>query len=270
VFVSIFNFSNLDYNNLIPMDQPNHQQLSNDLANLPAIPMAQLARNMQVGDLIFIRVATKPIHALADVTGAWTNHVGVVIHLDGNDPHIGESTFPFSRTTTFSKFVARSERGRIAVARLKTDLTPQQIEQVQLAAHRRKGVLYDISFNFHSRRQFCSRYAHEIINEATGISVGKVETLKELADQPNVKSWIMQIWFFGCVPWGLKTMTPISLLRSEEMQHVFYGNAIMNRPSLQRTVLQVTEQLLIKSARVLYGAAMFALKKFLGSLQKTT
>jgi|GEM_PF-116886 len=253
------------------MDIPFHQLISDELANLPAMPVAQLAKKIQVGDLIFIRVVAKPFHVLADVTGGWTNHVGVVIHVDGKEPHIGESTFPFSRTTTLSKFIARSERGRIAVARLKTDLTPKQIKHIQLAAHQRKGVLYDTRFNFHSSRQFCSRYAHEIINEATGISIGKLETLKELViSQPNFKVWIMKLWYFGFVPWELKTMTPVSLLRSAEMQSIFYGNALINPGIVQRALRYVAEQIVFKPIRLFYASAMPALKKRISNLHKTT
>lgn len=250
------------------MDIHFNQLISNEVASLPAMPVAQLAKNLQVGDLIFIRVVAKPFHVLADVTGGWTNHVGVVIHIDGKEPHIGESTFPFSRTTTLSKFVARSERGRIAVARLKTNLTPKQIKHIQLAAHQRKGVLYDTRFNFHSSRQFCSRYAHEILREATGISIGRLETLKELViSQPNFKVWIMKLWYFGFVPWGLKTMTPISLLRSPEMQPVFYGNAVINPGIVRRSVRYVVAQIVFKPVRLFYVSARLTLKK---GLHKTS
>ena len=80
-------------------------------AALPAAAQATLTalqRDMQVGDLVFIRVEALPFAKVAAATGSWTNHVGVVIDTSGAEPLIGESTFPVSKATALSRFVARS------------------------------------------------------------------------------------------------------------------------------------------------------------------
>jgi Permuted papain-like amidase enzyme, YaeF/YiiX, C92 family len=176
---------------------------------------------------VFIRVAAKPFREVAAATGSWTNHVGVVVDTSGAEPMIGESKFPLSRRTPWSAFVARSEGGRVSVARLRTELTPEQRPQVVAAADRRVGILYDTGFNLNSRRQFCSRYVREVLIEATGTSVGEVETFSHLlVSRPDANLGFWKVWYFGNIPWGRETVTPASVLRSPALRTVFDGIAV--------------------------------------------
>jgi len=185
-----------------------------------------VAPTLKVGDLVFIRIAFKPFLEVAAATNTWTNHVGVVVDISGEEPRIGESAFPLSRITTLSRFVRRSENGRFAVMRLKDDLTTQQQGGVLAAATRRSGILYDTGFDLHSRREFCSRYAREVLAEATGHSVGEVETFAHLlATRPDANQTFWKVWYFGRIPWERQTVTPASLLRSPEVRTVFDGTA---------------------------------------------
>jgi hypothetical protein len=194
---------------------------------LPRSSIAALASDMKVGDVVFIRVGAKPFREVADATNSWTNHVGVVVDTSGPEPVIGESKFPLSRRTPISRFIARSEGGRVSVARLVTEPTPEQRVQVAAAADRRAGILYDTGFNLHSRGQFCSRYVREVLNEATGQSVGEVETFSHLlSSRPNANVGFWKAWYFGKIPWDRETVTPASLLRSPALRTVFDGVAV--------------------------------------------
>ena len=51
-----------------------------DTSRLP-----ELARQVCVGDIVFIRVAALPFRKVAEVTGSWTNHVGVIVESDGHE-----------------------------------------------------------------------------------------------------------------------------------------------------------------------------------------
>ena len=191
-----------------------------------ATSVRTLAPSLKVGDVVFIRVAARPFREVAAATDSWTNHVGIVIDTAGDEPLIAESTFPLSRTTQLSKFAARSEGGRLAVARLKAPLTPEQQQQLVAAAERRTGIFYDTGFDLHSRRQFCSRYVREVIEEATGTRVGEVETFAALLTRrPQTDLGFWRVWYFGQIPWQRETVTPASLLRSPEMVPVFDGVA---------------------------------------------
>ena len=181
-----------------------------------------LAPTLKVGDVIFIRAKAKPFREVAAATDSWTNHVGVVVDIDGAEVMIGESTFPFSRTTTLSRFIARSENKRVAVSRLSFPLTPEQAQKVAKAAQLRSGIFYDTGFDLHSQRQFCSRYVREVLQEATGVTVGEIETFGSLLQRhPQADLGFWKIWYFGQIPWQRQTVTPASLLRSPQLTPIF-------------------------------------------------
>jgi hypothetical protein len=200
-------------------------------AEPPAVPVAAsvaaLAPTLKVGDVVFIRVAARPFREVAAATGSWTNHVGIVIDVSGEEPLIAESTFPLSRKTKLSKFAARSEGRQLAIARLKAPLAPEQEQQLVAAAERRTGIFYDTGFDLHSRRQFCSRYVREVIAEATGVQVGEVETFAGLLSRkPQTDLGFWRVWYFGQIPWQRETVTPASLLHSPELVPVFDGSVV--------------------------------------------
>jgi len=193
---------------------------------LPVTTASALASTLKVGDVVFIRVGAKPFREVARATNSWTNHVGVVVDTSGAEPTIGESRFPLSGTTQWSKFVARSERGRVSVRRIRTALTPEQYFRVSQAAENRSGILYDTGFNLHSRGEFCSRYVREVLSEATGTSIGEIESFSQLLrSNPDAKLGFWRVWYFGSIPWERQTVTPAAMLRSPALETVFDGIA---------------------------------------------
>lgn len=202
-----------------------------DLRDSPLPPEAtaatrELARQARVGDVVFIRVSARPFREVSAATGSWTNHVGIVVAVGADEPIVGESTFPSSGTTSWSRFIARSEGGRLAIARLHDELTAEQQHKVGDAAQRRAGIFYDTGFNLHSGRQFCSRYVREVVSEATGVTLGRVETFaKLLARRPQTDQSYWKFWYFGQIPWERETVTPASLLESPHLTLVFDGVA---------------------------------------------
>ena len=196
------------------------------VADATTTTTATLGRSLAVGDIVFIRIGAYPFRKVAEATGSWTNHVGLVLDVSGPEPLIGESRFPFSGTTTLSRFVARSAGGRVAVMRLPTPLTDTQQHAVVAAAGRRANVFYDTGFDLHSRRQFCSRYVREVLREAADVDVGTVEdfhTLLVHAPDADVGFW--RAWYFGSIPWQRETVTPASVLRTPGLATVFDGAA---------------------------------------------
>jgi hypothetical protein len=196
-------------------------------APAPAVrPVAELARSLAVGDIVFTRIGAYPFRKVAEATGTWTNHVGIVLDVSGREPVIGESRFPFSGTTTLSRFVARSAGGRVAVMRLPTPLTPAQQVAIVAAAAQREHVFYDTGFDNRSHRQFCSRYVREVLQQGADVEVGQVESFRTLlshAPQADVGFW--RVWYFGSIPWQRETVTPASVLNSPGLHTVFDGVA---------------------------------------------
>ena len=192
-----------------------------------AEPIVELARSLQVGDIVFTRIGAYPFRKVAEATGTWTNHVGIVLDVSGKEPVIGESRFPFSGSTTLRRFVARSAGGRVAVMRLPAPLTRAQQVAIVAAAAQREHVFYDTGFDARSHRQFCSRYVREVLQQGAGVEVGQVETFQTLlksAPASDVGFW--RVWYFGSIPWQRETVTPASVLHTPGLQTIFDGVAV--------------------------------------------
>jgi hypothetical protein len=186
----------------------------------------QLAAALSIGDVIFIRVSVRLFREVATATGSWTNHVGIVVENENGRVAIAESTFPFSRITTLDRFLTRSEGGRVAIARLRRTLTSAEKMRLINAASRRMGIWYDTGFDLHSRRQFCSRFVHEVLAEATGLEIGAAQRFDELlAQQPAAALGFWRLWYLGRIPWQRQTITPASVLGSPHLDILFDGAA---------------------------------------------
>ena len=188
------------------------------------IEMQELTEQLQIGDIVFIRATALPFRKIAQDTGSWTNHVGIVTQNANGEWLVSESTFPYSQTIPLPHFIARSEKGRFSVMRLKQPLTQEQLRTFPIAAQKREGILYDTGFDLYSNRQFCSRYVYEVIYETTGIKVGDVTTLAALfKNNPQADMTFWRSWYLGSIPWDRKTITPASMLSSSTLYEVFEG-----------------------------------------------
>lgn len=204
---------------------------------LMGVDAQTLGRQLEVGDIVFIHVPALPFKKIASATKSWTNHVGIVIDTAGPEPLIGESKIPVSTATPFSRFVARSEHGRVRVSRLANALSTEEKQAVTRSAQRRMGVIYDTGFNLNSGRQFCSRYVHEVVAEATGHPIGEVENfLSLLGRNPETDLSFWRLWFFGNIPWQRNTVTPASVMESPRLVTVFDG--MLNMPSIVQAIPQ--------------------------------
>jgi len=199
---------------------------------LPSLHLEAVQQQVQVGDIVFIRSKPLPFRKVAEATNSWANHVGIIIDIAGKDPLVAESTFPFSKATPLSRFIARSAERRIDVRRLYKPLNQDQEQKVREAAQKRFGIFYDTGFSILSRRQFCSRFVREVLLESTSNSVGKVEDFKSLLSRnPKTGLAFWHVWYFGRIPWQRQTVTPASLLESPLLIPLLEGKVEEKRPS---------------------------------------
>lgn len=195
-----------------------------DSKTLPTISLKQLSAQLEVGDVVFTQLTSLPFKKVSATTNSWTNHVGIVVDVSGDEVIVAESRVPLTKTTRLSRFVGRSKNGRVVIRRLPTALTQEQKQKVVLGVNQRKWQWYDTGFNLYSKKQFCSRYVREILFDATGISVGEVENFQTLfKNNPNADLTFWTIWYFGNIPWDRETVTPASLLQSELLHTLFDG-----------------------------------------------
>jgi hypothetical protein len=203
----------------------NPAYLNRSSSRLATRTLRELAATLCVGDLVFIRIRIPPFTAIASATGTWTNHVGIVVDFNDRGPVIAESRIPLSRFTPLSMYLRRSEAGRVAILRLPRRLTPDESKRVRAAAHSRLRRLYDTGFNVDSRRQFCSKFVREVLEDACGKSLGAISTFGELLTrhpESNLRLW--KLWYFGRIPWSRRTITPGSLYFDPALQIAFDGS----------------------------------------------
>jgi len=105
----------------------------------------------------------------------------------------------------------------------------EEVDLLRRSMKRRLGRLYDTGFNLRSRRQFCSRFVREVLQESTGEVIGEVQTFRELLERSrgaDLRLW--NLWYFGRIPWDRATVTPESLYTSASLEVVFDGTVRLN------------------------------------------
>lgn len=195
-----------------------HTALFTPRAELPT----DVAREIQVGDIVFTREPYMLLRQVARAGGSWMNHVGIVIDTSGPEPIVAESKVPRARLTPLHQFVRRSAAGYVAVLRLKQPLDAQQQSALAGAARVRVGRWYDLGFDLYSQRQFCSKLVYESLLEATGNPVAEPSTFAQLLrDNPGVPLGFWKLWYFGNIPWQRVTLTPAALYRSPSLRTIY-------------------------------------------------
>ena len=191
--------------------------------------VAELESSLRVGDIVFTRIGGTPFKQVADATGTWTNHVGIVVGFNCFGAVVAESRIPLSSRTLFRWFVRRSAAGRVAVLRLPRTLSEEECALLRRSMRRRLGRLYDTGFNLRSRRQFCSRFVREVLQESTGEAIGEIQTFRQLLERnPGADLRLWKLWYFGRIPWDRTTVTPGSLYTSHSLRVVFDGTVTLN------------------------------------------
>jgi hypothetical protein len=192
--------------------------------SMPILKLRELEGLLREGDIVFTRIPGAAFRQIADATRTWTNHVGIVVGFNRFGAVIAESRVPIACRTLFSFFVRRSAQGRVAVLRPRQPLSNDDVKRLGGAVRRRLGRFYDTGFSLKSRRQFCSRFVREVLQESTGIVVGDIETLGDLlARNPDADLRLWKLWYFGRIPWERATVTPASLYESPALSVVFDG-----------------------------------------------
>lgn len=177
---------------------------------------------LQSGDLIFISVRSPFYRQVAATCGSWDSHVGIIFREPDGSLVVAESRVPISSYTTLDRFLARSDRGRFCIRRLRDGLTPEQADRLRIEADCRMGKIYHLGFDFDSNRAFCSKLVYESFRDALGLEVGRLETFSALLRRnPSAPTGFWRLWFFGFIPWQRRTVTTTSQLQCPLWQTVF-------------------------------------------------
>ncbi len=178
---------------------------------------------LREGDLIFIRPFINPmLRLVARTTNSWESHVGILFRDPRGGWTVAEGAVPLSKFTPVTTFVARSEKDRFEVRRVKAPLKPDAVARLRAAAERRMGVLFDTGYDYDSTRTFCAKLVHDCYREATGIAIGNIVTFRDIAEaNPDAPMGFWRAWFVGRIPWERRVITTTSQIRSPALVSVF-------------------------------------------------
>lgn len=172
------------------------------------------------GDLIFIDIPYFLFRQVAKGTNSWSSHVGVVFKDEDGSWIVAESALPRSRTVPLCEFINRSYQQRFEVRRFRGGLTPDEVSHMRARASELLNIVYDLGFNFESRKMFCSKFAF-LVYQAAGIEVGELQTFPQLLrENPDTSLRFWNFWFLGRIPWDRITITPASQLKDAQFMTV--------------------------------------------------
>ncbi len=182
---------------------------------------AQVRDTLQEGDILFISINSFLYKQVARGTGSWCSHVGFVVREQG-EWFVMESAVPVVKRSPLRSFLSKTCEDQVAIRRLKSGVSSDQIDRLKAEADKRLGAFYHLGFKYDSKRQFCSKFVHECFRDALGIKLGKVETLEVLLEQnPQASVGFWRAWYFGMIPWQRRTLTPASQLADDALETVF-------------------------------------------------
>lgn len=182
--------------------------------------------SLRAGDIVFIRIDNFLYRRVAASTRSWISHVGILYdRLPDGEWRVAESAVPRCRLTTLSRFLKRSKNGHFSIKRLEGVWNGETLAKLRTAIDQRLGLWYDLGFNQrHARRQYCSKFVAEVVDEATGVRLGNEESFRELRERnPDYPVWFWYLWFFGRIPWSRVTLSPGSLYQAPELVLVGEG-----------------------------------------------
>jgi hypothetical protein len=209
--------------NLAPDGSADSHVHDHPLETVVSCSLPELEARLQNGDILFTAAPNFIFRNVARTCRSWTSHVGIAFR-GPSGWRVAESTIPISKFTPLRNFIRKSEDRRFTLCRLKTGLSPAQVEALRREATARMGIPYHFGFDYHSRLQFCSKFVHDVYDDALGIRLGRQETFTDLLmGNPDAPIVFWRCWFFGRIPWDRVTVTPATQLRSELLDSIQSG-----------------------------------------------
>lgn len=172
---------------------------------------------LREGDIIFQTSKSAQSKAIQLATHSKYSHCGIIYKDDTGHYFVYEAIQPVKKTPLLA-WIARGEKGRYAVRRLKDAdkvLTPQVLRKMKAAATAMNGKNYDLYFEWSDDRIYCSELVWKIYKQGTSLEVGHLQQLKDFdLNNPIVKSKLRERYGKN-IPLSEKVISPSALFDSE-------------------------------------------------------
>lgn len=173
------------------------------------------------GDIIFQTSLSQQSKAIQLATKSKYSHCGI-IYKEENSFYVLEAIQPVQRTP-LANWVARGKDEHYVIKRLNNAeklLTEDALKRMKLVGETFVGKNYDLTFEWSDDKIYCSELIWKIYQRATGIEIGKLETLDsfDLTSEPVKKK--MKERYRDKIPLNEVVISPAAIFDSKLLRTI--------------------------------------------------
>jgi hypothetical protein len=194
-------------------------------ASTPQTPISKFKKTPQVaqvmeGDLIFQTDLSRQSRAVQLATHSKYSHVGIIF-VEGGEAVVYEAMQPV-QVTPLDEFIKRGKDDHFVIKRLvdRSALTPDVIEKMRSEAKSYVGKKYDLYFEWSDDLIYCSELVWKVYEEAAGIKIGELKTLKSFDLDHDIVQKIMKERYGDDVPYDELVISPGDMFNSDLLKVV--------------------------------------------------
>lgn len=203
-----------------------------------------LTSKLQDGDIIFTLIDNPLFRRVAQASGSWESHVGILFQHYG-EWWVAESTIPRAKWTPLHRFIQRSEHQKFEIYREKNQLSQAETQKIRQQAESHIGKFYHLGFNYDSPRMYCSKLVYTCYGQI-GKPVGTCKTIRQIFNEnPNIPIAFWRTYYLGFIPWNRRIVTVKSVLNDPSLRIVssgYNGKVLLGKklPATERRIPSIS------------------------------
>lgn len=176
---------------------------------------------LQNGDIIFQTSLSNQSKAIQLASNSIYSHMGIIYHIN-EDWFVYEAIQPV-KLTPLQDWIERGKDKHYVIKRLSNAdnvLTTEIIKKMKSIGEEFKGKDYDIYFEWSDDKLYCSELVWKIYKEATGIEIGKLQTLSSFNLQHPLVQQKMRERYGNNIPYDEQVISPAAMFNSDKLVSV--------------------------------------------------
>lgn len=173
------------------------------------------------GDIIFQASLSEQSKAIQLATNSKYSHCGIIYRENGQF-YVFEAIQPVKKTP-IDKWIARGKDNHYVIKRLiNADqiLTAETLVNLTEEGNKFEGKNYDLTFEWSDDRIYCSELIWKIYQRATGLEIGKLQTLGDFNLTNNLVKQILKKRYGNKIPLNEIVISPAAIFESELLETV--------------------------------------------------
>lgn len=166
------------------------------------------------GDIIFQTSLSEQSKAIQLATNSKFSHCGIIYRENGQF-YVFEAIQPVKKTP-IDKWIARGKDNHYVIKRLiNADqiLTAETLVNLKEEGNKFEGKNYDLTFEWSDDRIYCSELIWKIYQRATGLEIGKLQTLGDFNLTNNLVKQILKKRYGNKIPLNEIVISPAAILK---------------------------------------------------------